>query len=143
MPTRHLPLMAVKLPLHEAVVMIGSSVLAITCFTLGVVLFRNKQSVSELLSGFAPLEKVLANKYYIDELYEAVILKPLGQLAKVCSDIIDRLGIDGAVNGVGNGARRVGSRLKALQDGDVQTAALWMVAGTALAMAGTWFLARM
>lgn len=141
-PVRELPLTAVKLPLHEAVVMAGSSVLALVCFTLGIVLFRNKQTVTELLSGFASLEKVLANKYYIDELYEAVILKPLASLAKVCSDIIDRLGIDGAVNGVGSGARKVGQRLKAIQDGDVQTAALWMVAGTALAIAGMIILAR-
>jgi hypothetical protein len=72
-----------------------------------------------------------------------VILGPIAKFAQVCSEIIDRLGIDGAVNGVGNGARRIGTRLKALQDGDVQTAALWMVAGTALAVAGTLILARM
>lgn len=142
-PTRALPLMAVKLPLHEAVVMIGSSILAIVSFTLGVVLFKNKQSITELVSGLAPIEKVLAHKYYIDELYQLVILGPIAKFAQVCSDIIDRLGIDGAVNGVGNGARRIGTRLKALQDGDVQTAALWMVAGTALAVAGTLILARM
>lgn len=142
-PARHLPLMAVKLPLHEAVVMIGSSVLAIVSFTLGIVLFKNKQSITELVSGLAPIEKVLAHKYYIDELYQLVILGPIAKFAQVCSDIIDRLGIDGAVNGVGNGARRIGTRLKALQDGDVQTAALWMVAGTALAVAGTLILARM
>ncbi len=142
-PTRVLPLMAVKLPLHEAVVMIGSSVLAIVSFTLGIVLFKNKQSITELVSGLAPIEKVLAHKYYIDELYQLVILGPIAKFSQICSDIIDRLGIDGAVNGVGNGARRIGTRLKALQDGDVQTAALWMVAGTALAVAGTLILARM
>lgn len=142
-PTRVLPLVAVKLPVHEAVVMIGSSILAIVSFTLGVVLFKNKQSITELLGGLAPIEKVLAHKYYIDELYQLVILGPIAKVAQVCSDIIDRLGIDGAVNGVGNGARRIGTRLKALQDGDVQTAALWMVAGTALAVAGTLILARM
>jgi NADH-quinone oxidoreductase subunit L len=142
-PARHLPLVAVKLPLHEAVVMIGSSVLAIASFTLGIVLFKNKQSITELVSGLAPIEKILAHKYYIDELYQLVILGPIAKFAQVCSDIIDRLGIDGAVNGVGNGARRIGTRLKAMQDGDVQTAALWMVAGTALAVAGTLILARM
>jgi NADH-quinone oxidoreductase subunit L len=142
-PTRVLPLMAVKLPLHEAVVMIGSSLLAIVSFTLGILLFKNKQSITELVSGLAPIEKVLAHKYYIDELYQLVILGPIAKFSQICSEIIDRLGIDGAVNGVGNGARRIGTRLKALQDGDVQTAALWMVAGTALAVAGTLILARM
>lgn len=141
-PSRTLPLMAVKLPLHEAVVMGGSSVLAIICFGLGILLFRKHQSVTDLMKAFAPLEKVLAHKYYIDELYAAVILNPLAKLAKFCSDVIDRLAIDGAVNGFGNGARRLGDRLRTMQDGDVQTAAIWMVAGLAVAVAGILVLAR-
>jgi NADH-quinone oxidoreductase subunit L len=141
-PARALPLMAIKLPLHEAVVMIGSSVLAIFCFALGILLFRRHQTVTDLVHAFAPLEKVLAHKYYIDELYAAVILNPLQKLAKLCAEVIDRLGVDGAVNGFGNGARRLGDRLRLIQDGDVQTAALWMVTGLAIAVAGILLLAR-
>ena len=141
-PTRVLPLTAVKIPVHEAIVMGGSSVLAIACFTLGVLAFRKKQNISDFIPGLAPLEKVLSHKYYIDELYQLVVLQPLARLAKVCSDMIDRLGIDGAVNGTAQSARRFGMKLKAIQDGDVQTAALWMVAGTALAVAGMFVLAR-
>ena len=135
-PIRELPLVAVKLPLHEGVVMAGSSIIAILCFTLGIVLFKNKQTMTQRSASFAPIEKILANKYYIDEMYQLLILNPLAKSAKVCAEVIDRLGIDGAVNGVGSGARRMSQQLKVLQNGDVQTAALWMIAGTALAVVG-------
>jgi len=135
-PERHLPLMAVKLPLHEAVVMIGSSVLAIVCFTLGVIGFRNKQSLTDYLSGIAPIQKILEHKYYVDEFYAMAILRPLAKLAAWCADVMDKLAIDGAVNGVGNGAKRLGQRLRALQDGDVQSYALVMAIGLAFAMVG-------
>ncbi len=133
-PTRALPLVAVKLPLHEAVVMAGSSVLAILGFTAGVMLFRSRQNVTDLLGqGFAPAQKVLEHKYYVDELYDAAILKPLGRLAKLSADVVDRLGIDGAVNGIARGAKASGQRLRVLQDGDIQTYGLMM--GLALGLA--------
>jgi NADH-quinone oxidoreductase subunit L len=116
--------------------MAGSSIIAILCFTLGIVLFKNKQTMTQRSASFAPIEKILANKYYIDEMYQLLILNPLAKSAKVCAEVIDRLGIDGAVNGVGSGARRMSQQLKVLQNGDVQTAALWMIAGTALAVVG-------
>lgn len=138
-PSHHLPLVAVKLPLHEAVVMVASSVIAILSFAFGVMVFRKKQSISDLIGGLLPIQKILEHKYYIDELYAAAILKPLANFAKLCADVVDKLGIDGAVNGVGNGARRLGQRLRALQDGDVQTYALIMGLGLAGAVAmGLW-----
>ena len=133
-PSRHLPLMAIKLPLHEAVVMIGSSILAIVCFAIGIFGFRNKQTITDFLSAFGPIQKVLEHKYYIDELYAAAILRPLATFASWCSNVMDKLAIDGAVNGIGNGAKRLGQRLRTIQDGDVQSYALIMVVGLAVAV---------
>lgn len=133
-PSRHLPLMAIKLPLHEAVVMIGSSLLAIVCFAIGIFGFRNKQTITDFLSAFGPIQKVLEHKYYIDELYAAAILRPLATFASWCSNVMDKLAIDGAVNGIGNGAKRLGQRLRTIQDGDVQSYALIMVVGLAVAV---------
>ena len=43
-PTRHLPLVGVKIPLHEGVVMVGSSIIAAIFFGLGIKLFSETRS---------------------------------------------------------------------------------------------------
>lgn len=133
-PELHLPLTAVKLPLHEAVVMIGSSLLAVCCFTLGVVAFRHKQSLTDYLSSIAPIQKVLEHKYYVDEFYALVFLGPIAKLSTLCAEFVDKLGIDGAVNGIGSGAKKLGQRLRTIQDGDVQSYALVMGVGLAVGL---------
>lgn len=133
-PTVHLPLTAVKIPLHEAVVMIGSSILAIASFTLGILAFRHKQSLSDYLSAIGPVQKVLEHKYYVDEFYAAAILRPIAKFSNWCADVMDKLAIDGAVNGIGNGAKKLGQRLRTVQDGDVQSYALVMAVGLAVIM---------
>jgi NADH-quinone oxidoreductase subunit L len=47
------------------------------------------------------------------------------------SNGVDRLGIDGAVNGIGTAARTAGSGLRRLQNGLVRNYALGIVVGTA------------
>lgn len=126
-PSAHLPLTAIKLPLHEGVVMVGSSVIAIIAFAFGIKTFTTKQTISEVVGGIKPFQVILEHKYYVDELYQLTIIRPLQTLARICSDIIDRLGIDGAVNRVGSSAMRVGQALKVIQNGDVQAYALLMV----------------
>ncbi|MFN7962118.1 MAG: NADH-quinone oxidoreductase subunit L [Thermoanaerobaculia bacterium] len=51
-------------------------------------------------SRFAGLYRTLSNKYYVDELYDRVIVKPLAWLARVCWKVIDSLLIEGTL-GVG------------------------------------------
>ncbi|NCW12196.1 MAG: NADH-quinone oxidoreductase subunit L, partial [Chitinophagia bacterium] len=57
------------------------------------------------------LGKVLFNKWYVDELYETVIIKPLDTLAAFLKNTIEKNVIDGAVNGSGKlvqyGARQI------------------------------------
>jgi NADH-quinone oxidoreductase subunit L len=87
-----------------------------------------------LFKGFAPMHKVLANKYYIDELYNAAVVIPLRKISAFSSNIIDRLVVDGAVNGLGRGVRWVSSGLRVLQTGDLQTYGIMMLGGVLLAM---------
>lgn len=78
-------------------------VLTIIVITFAFVRFVKKATIPAAnnvpVSG---LEKLLVNKYYIDELYQAVIVKPLYALSKWTDSVIERLGIDGAVNGIGS-----------------------------------------
>ena len=133
-PTKHLPLVGVKIQLHEGLVMIGSSVIAIASYVLGVKVFSKVMFVTDLFKGFAPIHKVLANKYYVDELYHAIIVVPVRKISQFASNVIDRLVVDGAVNGLGKGVRWMSSGLRVLQTGDLQTYGIMMLFGVVLAM---------
>lgn len=128
-PARHLPLVGVKLPLHEGVVMVGSSVLAIASYALGVKLFKKAMFVTDLISGLAPVQKVLSNKYYVDELYALAVVAPIKKVSAFSGNIIDKLVVDGAVNGLGRGIRKVSTELRSIQTGDLQTYGMMMLGG--------------
>jgi NADH-quinone oxidoreductase subunit L len=141
-PVRELPLVAVKLPLHEAVVMIASSLFAMAAFFAGLRWFKTRQSISQLVQGILPLQKVLENKYYIDEIYHVVIIAPLQKLAGFSAFVMDALIVDGAVNGAGKVSKKIGARLRIWQDGDLQTYALMMIIFLALSVLSTLALLR-
>jgi NADH-quinone oxidoreductase subunit L len=128
-PSKHLPLVGVKLPLHEGVVMAGSSVIAIFSYFAGVAVFKKITFISDAFTGLTGLQKLLNNKYYIDELYAVIIVNPLKKISNFASAIIDKYIVDGAVNGLGRGVRAVGSTLRVIQTGDLQTYGLLMLGG--------------
>jgi len=77
----------------------------------------------------AGLGKVLANKWYVDELYETIIVKPLQSLASVFNNVIEKNIIDGFVNGVGKAINYGSRQVRLLQSGQVGTYVLLMVFG--------------
>ena len=133
-PAKVLPLIAVKLPLHEGVVMVGSSIIAVLSFLAGVMIFKKIQFISDAFSGLAPLQKLLSNKYYIDELYAFIIVNPLKKISGLAGGIIDKYIVDGAVNGLGRSVRALSGTLRGIQTGDLQTYGLLMLGGIFLAI---------
>jgi NADH-quinone oxidoreductase subunit L len=73
------------------------------------------------------LGKVLENKWYVDELYDATIVKPLDGLAVFFKNIFEKSGIDGAVNGVGRLVTYSSRQLRLVQSGQVGNYILIMV----------------
>lgn len=65
------------------------------------------------------LASVLENKWYIDELYDAIIVRPYTAMAQVFDRFVERMGIDGLVNGVGKSVRWGADRMRLLQTGQV------------------------
>ncbi|HEY0670020.1 MAG TPA: NADH-quinone oxidoreductase subunit L [Sphingobacteriaceae bacterium] len=59
------------------------------------------------------------NKFYIDEIYNAVIIRPLDTLSSFFFKVIDKAGIDGIVNGFGKGALESSKGLRLLQTGNI------------------------
>jgi NADH-quinone oxidoreductase subunit L len=75
------------------------------------------------------LAKVLENKWYVDELYDTIIVRPLMAFSRIADKFIERRGIDGLVNGVGKTVRWGGDRMRLVQSGQVGFYIFIMVLG--------------
>ena len=70
---------------------------------------------------------ILENKWYIDELYDTVIVNPLHWFAGFLKNTIEKYVIDGAVNGVGKLVGYGSRQFRLLQSGQVGSYILMMV----------------
>ncbi len=78
---------------------------------------------------FAFAHRMLVNKYWVDELYSAVVLEPLYRLAQFCWKVIDVIFIDGFVNFVAFMTELTGDLMRFLQTGNVRNYALFLAMG--------------
>jgi NADH-quinone oxidoreductase subunit L len=74
------------------------------------------------------LPNLLFRKYYIDELYQNIIVKPIGWLS-IQFHKADRLVIDSIVNSAGNFAEWIGSKIRLMQTGSIGFYLFAMVLG--------------
>lgn len=86
-------------------------------------------------SVFGSFYKVLENKFYVDEAYNFLIIRPFVMMSQYFVVPFDKYVIDGAVNGSGYVTAFAGVFLKRLQTGLVQNYALLMVVGVIVALA--------
>ena len=73
------------------------------------------------------LGKFFYNKWYIDELYNNVIINPLNKLAGFLKEVIEKNVIDGAVNGTGKIVQYSARKIRLMQSGQVGYYILFMV----------------
>jgi NADH-quinone oxidoreductase subunit L len=81
------------------------------------------------------IAKVLENKWYVDELYDTAIVKPIKGLSVAMDKYAERSGIDGIVNGVGRLVNWGSSRMRLMQNGQVGTYIFAMVVGVIILFA--------
>ena len=84
------------------------------------------------------LGKFLQNKWYIDELYNNVIVEPLNKLAGFLKEVMEKKVIDGAVNGTGKLVQYSARQIRLIQSGQVGYYILFMVLSLVL-MIVLWF----
>ncbi len=76
------------------------------------------------------LYALVYNKYFIDEVYAALIVNPLLWISThVLWHVVDEKMIDGTVNGTAHAARGLGGQLREIQSGNARTYATWVVVG--------------
>lgn len=100
--------------------------------------FSKKADTAEA-TGFG---KVLQDKWYVDELYDRVIVKPLNALGAFLNKIFERSVVDGIVNGVGRLVNYSSRQLRLLQSGQVGSYVLLMVLSMLIIFALQFFLRK-
>jgi NADH-quinone oxidoreductase subunit L len=101
---------------------------------------RQPGKPEQLAKSMKPVYNTLLNKYYVDELYAAVIIKPLMWIStNVLWKGIDVAGIDGTVNGIATGATAIGDTVRHTQSGNTRSYAVWVVIGALVVIAVIFF----
>ena len=107
----------------EWILMGTATVLILIVIFYAVTKFK-KYTSTEPNTGIAT---ILENKWYIDELYDTVIVNPLHWFAGFLKNTIEKYVIDGAVNGVGKLVGYGSRQFRLLQSGQVGSYILMMV----------------
>jgi NADH-quinone oxidoreductase subunit L len=106
----------------EYMLMALSTGLVIVMIIFAAIRFRNYRRRD--VTGFG---KVLENKWYVDEIYQAVIVKPIEALGSFFKNVWESSVIDGFVNGVGRAVNYGSRQMRLLQSGQVGSYVLLMV----------------
>jgi NADH-quinone oxidoreductase subunit L len=101
---------------------------------LAYVMYVAKPALADSVSsGFGWLYRVVYNKYFVDEIYNAAVVKPLVAGSRVVLwRGVDAGLIDGMANGIGSRSQGFGSVLRLLQSGNIRSYATWVLFGSVI-----------
>jgi NADH-quinone oxidoreductase subunit L len=100
---------------------------------------RRPAAAAALERQFSGVHRLLSNKYYLDEIYDAVVVQPIKQLSTgALWKGVDAGVIDGSVNGVGAGVQGLSTSIRRVQTGSVRTYAASLFFGAVLILG--WYL---
>lgn len=80
---------------------------------------------------------LLADGYYLDDVYELLVVRPVRALAGSVT-AFDTTVVAGAVRGTGHTSQRLGATIRRLQDGDVQRYLTVLLAGAVVVAVAAW-----
>ena len=115
----------------ELVLMAFSSGIAFTGIGLAAYFFLRRRDVTDRIAvSFAGVHRLLLNKYFVDEAYDAVIVQPIYRVSdRGLWKIVDAGLIDGAVNTAGESVSGWSRVLRLLQTGSIRAYALSIFVG--------------
>jgi NADH-quinone oxidoreductase subunit L len=121
-------------PDTELALMGVSTLVAFMGIGLATFMFLKRPDVAETMRvQFSPIHKLLLNKYYVDEIYNGLIVQPIKFLSSgLLWKGIDAGLIDGTVNGVGLAVRGWSAVLRRLHTGSVRAYAMSLFAGVVM-----------
>ena len=128
-------------PGHEGHLSIGSEWLLILA-SVAVALYgiyiayvfylRSPRTPHRVVARFPAIYKLLYNKYYVDEIYNAAFVKPMVNGSQAVYDTFDLKVIDGTINGTAAATGFAGKALSFIQSGLVKDYALVILLGVVI-----------
>jgi len=99
-------------------------------FAVAYVLYARRPELAVAWrTRLGPIYTLVEHKYYVDELYDRVFVRPGLALARFLNDIVEPRVIDGAVNGVADFFLLEAREFRLIQTGRVSSYALWTLGG--------------
>jgi NADH-quinone oxidoreductase subunit L len=116
---------------------LGLMGLAVTIAVAGISLayylyVKNTDLPGKISEKYRSLYTVVYNKYFVDEIYHALVVYPVYRVSILLWEIFDVLVVDGIVNGVGQVLLGTGQAIRRLQTGIVQNYAFSLLLGALL-----------
>jgi NADH-quinone oxidoreductase subunit L len=104
---------------------------------LAYVLYVSKPYLPQKVAdSFGSFYGAVLNKYYVDELYATLFVKPLVDgSTRILWQGVDRKVIDDSINDAADGARHVSDNVRHMQSGNLRSYAGWIAAGSAVVIA--------
>ncbi|MGE5399883.1 MAG: NADH-quinone oxidoreductase subunit L [Ignavibacteriales bacterium] len=122
--------------LEELLLMFVSVAAALGSILFAYYVYTKRNDIADKVSNrFRGIYKVLLNKYYVDEVYEAAVVQPIQKGSEtVLWKFTDNRIIDGVVNGTAALINRAAETMRRFQTGVTQFYALVMMLGIAIAL---------
>jgi NADH-quinone oxidoreductase subunit L len=117
----------------EVTLMFVTVILAVFAILAARHFYLKRPDVATSLSSkFGTFQSVLMHKYYIDEIYSALIVRPLVGFSTFLWKIVDVILIDGSINGGAWVYSQMSELLRYAQSGRLRSYATIFVAGVVL-----------
>ncbi len=121
----------------EGFMMTLSVVIALIGITVSYVIYMQKgdELPEKLASLYAAHHKLVYNKYYVDEIYDFIVVKPIYYFSIFLWKVIDVICVDGyGVNGPARLVRQCSAGFRLVHNGYVQTCGAFMLLGVVAVM---------
>ncbi len=125
-----------------ALTLAGVSVLfvAVGWLLAHILYFAKPELPAKLALQLRAFHSLLLNKYWVDEIYGALIVTPLLLISRyLLKGLIDRGVVDGAGFAAGASAQGLGAIVQRIQSGNIRSYAGWLAFGAALLLVVTYF----
>ena len=130
---------------------LGLAAISVAVALLGLffawLFYAKKPGTADAIAGKAkPLYSLVANKFYVDEIYNAVFVTGLLFATRVVLKGFDQIGIDGSTRFASWVAMDLSEATRRMQSGNIRSYAGWLALGAAVVMAvmifgrGIWVL---
>ena len=124
---------------HEAssateLALMGISIIAVAAgwFAAYVMYVRKPELPGKLAKQFSGVYSLVLNKYWIDELYDLIVVRPLNAFARIgLWWTVDRGLVDGSAYAAAGGAMGLAAIVRRLQSGNIRSYAGWLAGGAA------------